>query len=187
MAMSKPQSLIINSPFEAPTYHWKRARDSKLELIGGRRPAGYEIFDTRNNTLRSVELALVNRVRERVDAWRTAGYPGVTSVTRQLLEHWRDLESGRQYAFYFCQLEAVETLIWHVEAPADYKQGIAIHGDGGAWERICNKMATGSGKTTVMAMIITWQVLNALTYPRRTKDFSRAVFIVAPGLTVKER
>ena len=55
------------------------------------------------------------------------------------------------------------------------------------WERLCNKMATGAGKTTVMAMIITWQVLNALTYPKRNKDFSRAVFIVAPGLTVKER
>ncbi|MCD6673172.1 MAG: DEAD/DEAH box helicase family protein [Burkholderiaceae bacterium] len=187
MAMSKPQSLIINSPFEAPTHHWKRTKTSKLELIGGRRPAGYEIFDTRNNTLRSVELPLVNRVRERVDAWRVADYPGITSVTRLLLGHWRDRESGRQHEFYFCQVEAVETLIWHVEAPADYKQGIAILGDGGAWERICNKMATGSGKTTVMAMIITWQVLNALTYPKRTKDFSRAVFIVAPGLTVKER
>ena len=48
-------------------------------------------------------------------------------------------------------------------------------------------MATGAGKTTVMAMIITWQVLNAVTYPKRNKDFSRAVFIVVPGLTVKER
>lgn len=66
-------------------------------------------------------------------------------------------------------------------------EGIAIPGDGGTWERFCNKMATGSGKTTVMSMIITWQVLNALTYPKRNKDFARAVFIVAPGLTVKER
>ena len=48
-------------------------------------------------------------------------------------------------------------------------------------------MATGSGKTTVMAMIITWQVLNALQYPKRNKDFSKVVFMVAPGLTVKER
>src|SRR3546814_19136006 len=48
-------------------------------------------------------------------------------------------------------------------------------------------MATGSGKTTVMAMVITWQVLNALAYPKRNKDFSKAVFIVAPGLTVRER
>ncbi len=181
------QSLIISSPFERPTHYWKRASDSKLELVEGRRPAGYEIFDTRNNTVRGVELELVNRIRERVDAWREAGYSGVTAVTRQLLEHWHDQDTKRIYAFYFCQLEAIETLIWQVEAAPEFKQGIAIPGDGGAWERLCNKMATGSGKTTVMAMIITWQTLNALTYPKRNKDFSRAVFIVAPGLTVKER
>lgn len=185
--MTAPKSLIINSPFERPTHHWLRQSDNKLELKKGRRSASYEIFDTRNNTVRTVELDLVNRIRERVDAWREAGYPGVTTVTRQLLEHWQDPDAIRQHAFYFCQIEAIETLIWHVEAPPDYKQGIAIPGDGGVWERLCSKMATGSGKTTVMAMIITWQVLNALTYPKRYKDFSRTVFIVAPGLTVKER
>ncbi len=185
--MTTTKSLIINSPFVRPTHHWLRKGDNKLELQTGRRPAGYEIFDTRNNTVRTVELDLVNRIRERVDAWREAGYPGVTTITRQLLEHWRDPDASRQNAFYFCQIEAIETLIWHVEAPPDYQQGIAIPGDGGVWERLCSKMATGSGKTTVMAMIITWQVLNALTYPKRNKDFSRTVFIVAPGLTVKER
>lgn len=185
--MTAPKSLIINSPFVRPTHHWLRQSDNKLELQTGRRPAGYEIFDTRHNTVRTVELDLVNRIRERVDAWREAGYPGVTTVTRQLLEHWQDPDASRQNAFYFCQIEAIETLIWHVEAPPDYQQGIAIPGDGGVWERLCSKMATGSGKTTVMAMIITWQVLNALTYSKRNKDFSRTVFIVAPGLTVKER
>ena len=185
--MKHPTALIINSPFERPTHHWHRAGDSRLETLEGRRPAGYEVFDTRNNTVRTVALEQVNRIRERVDAWRAADYPGVTAVTRQLLEHWQDPQTSRQYAFYFCQIEAIETLIWHVEAPPDFKQGIAIPGDGGAWERLCNKMATGSGKTAVIAMIITWQVLNALTYPKRNKDFSRTVFIVAPGLTVKER
>ena len=145
-----------NSPFERPTHHWRRVSDQRLELVEGRRPAGYEIFDTRNNTVRSVELELVNRIRERVDEWRDAGYPGVTAVTRALLEHWRDPEANRPYPFYFCQLEAIETLIWHVEAPAEFKQGIFVPGDGGPFERLCNKMATGSGKTTVMAMIITW-------------------------------
>lgn len=128
----------------------------------------------------------MNRIRERVDAWRDAQWPGVTTVTRSLLEHWHDRDA-RQLPFYFCQLEAIETLIWWVEAPADFKQGIFVPGDGGAWQRLCSKMATGSGKTTLMAMIITWQVLNAATYPRRNKDFARAVFIVAPGITVKER
>jgi type III restriction enzyme len=83
--MTQPKSLIINSPFERPTHHWRRVSDQRLELVEGRRPAGYEIFDTRNNTVRSVELELVNRIRERVDEWRDAGYPGVTAVTRALL------------------------------------------------------------------------------------------------------
>jgi type III restriction enzyme len=183
--MASPKTLIINSPYERPAFHWRDDRGA-LVLEKGRRPAGYEIFDTRNNTRRSEPLELVNRIRERVDAWREAWWPGVTTVTRSLLEHWHD-RSARQLPFYFCQLEAIETLIWWVEAPADFKQGLFVPGDGGPWERLCTKMATGSGKTTVMAMIITWQVLNAVTYPKRDKDFSRAVFVVAPGITVKER
>ncbi len=181
-----PTSLIINSPYLRPIQHWEQARDGTLTIIPERRPAGYEIFDVRSNTRRTESLDQVNEIRGRVDAWRAAGYPGITSVTRSLLEHWHDA-SARQHPFYFCQLEAIETLIWWVEAAPEFKQGIFIQGDGGAWERLCNKMATGSGKTAVMAMIITWQVLNALTYPKRNKDFSRAIFIVAPGLTVKER
>lgn len=184
--MAAPKSLIINSPYERPSRHWRQGHGGALSLVEERRDAGYEIFDIRNNTRRTETLALVNSVRKRVDEWRGAGYPGVTSVTRTLLEHWFD-RSARQYPFYFCQLEAIETLIWWFEAPQEHKQGIHIPGDGGAWERLCNKMATGSGKTTVMAMLIAWQVLNALTYPKRAKDFSRAVLIVAPGLTVKER
>lgn len=178
-------SLIINSAFECPQQHWIEAPGGKLQIKPERRPASYEVFDVRNNTKRIVVLGLVNTIRGRVDQWRAAGYPGITVVTRNLLEHWHD-QSAREYPFYFCQLEAIETLIWSVEGAQEFKQGIVIPGDGGAWERLCNKMATGAGKTTVMAMIITWQVLNALTYPKR-KDFSRAIFIVAPGLTVKDR
>ncbi len=184
--MPAPASLIINSPYARPIRHWKQAHGGALSIVDERREAGYEIFDIRNNTRRTESLALVNSIRERVDAWRAKDYPGITSVTRTLLEHWND-RSARQLPFYFCQLEAIETLIWCVEAPEEYKQGINVPGDGGAWERLCSKMATGSGKTTVMAMIVTWQVLNALTYPKRPRDFSRTVFVVAPGLTVKER
>ena len=179
------QSLIINSPYECPQFYWQDG-NQKLTLTTGRRPAGYEIFDTRNHKRRTESLDTVNQIRQRVDEWRVADYAGVTPVTRQLLSHWYD-QSARQLPFYFCQLEAIETLIWWVEGTAEFKQGVSVHGDGGAWERLCNKMATGSGKTTVMAMIITWQVLNALQYPKRNKDFSKVVFMVAPGLTVKER
>lgn len=151
-----------------------------------RRPASYDIINPTKNSKRTEELELVNRIRERVNEWREAGYPNVTTVTRQLLEHWND-RTQRTHPFYFCQLEAIETLIWWVEGPTNAKQGIVIPGDGGPFERICNKMATGSGKTTLMGMIITWQALNAMMFPRETKRFSKAVFVVAPGITVKER
>lgn len=157
------RSLIVNSPFEPPSHHWIEAH-GQLVLEPGRRSAGYEIFDPRHNTKRTEPLELVNRIRERVDAWRAAGYPGATTVTKSLLEHWHD-RSARERPFYFCQLEAIETQIWWVEATAEHRQGIAIPGDGGPWPRFCAKMATGAGKTTVMAMVFTWQVLNALTYP----------------------
>lgn len=184
--MSGPRSLIINSPYQEPARHWLQGTGTALNLVQSRRPAAYEVFDTRNNTKRTQELKLVNRIRERVEAWRAADYPGVTQVTRSLLAHWQD-STARMLPFYFCQIEAIETLIWWVEAAAEFNQGIFLEDDGGPWERVCSKMATGSGRTTVMAMVITWQVLNALAYPKRTKDFSRAVFIVAPGLTVRER
>ncbi|MBS0496999.1 MAG: DEAD/DEAH box helicase family protein [Proteobacteria bacterium] len=194
----KPSSLIINSPYLKPDRYWDQDDNGKLLSIQpGRRPAAYELYDTRTNTRRVEKLARVNAIRERLDAWREAGWPGVTSVTRQLLEHWFDrgewnseekrwIGGPRQYSFYFCQLEAIEALIWWLEAPQDFRQGIFLPGDGGPWERICNKMATGSGKTSVMALIITWQALNALHYPKDSR-FSKSVLIVTPGLTVKSR
>lgn len=181
-------SLILNSPYIAPTRHWLPGQgDAGGALVetAGRRPASYEIFDIRNNTRRSEPLERVNEIRGRVAAWRAADYPGATAVSRRLLEHWHD-RTARVHPFYFCQIEAIETLIWWVEGSPEFRQGIFLPGDGGAWERVCSKMATGTGKTLVMGMIVVWQVANALTYTKR-KDFSRAIFVVAPGLTVKER
>ncbi|MBK1720976.1 hypothetical protein [Thiocystis violacea] len=88
--MSSPKSLILNSPFDPPTRHWEQSADRTLKLIPERRSAGYELYDVRNNTRRVERLDLVNTIRNRVDTWRTDGYPGVTSVTRRLLEHWHD-------------------------------------------------------------------------------------------------
>ncbi|MER3429423.1 MAG: type III restriction endonuclease subunit R, partial [Meiothermus sp.] len=131
-----------------------------------------------------VEIPLVNQIRPRVKAWREAGYPGVTSITKRLLEHWRDPE--RDQRFFFCQLEAVETLIWLTEAPAAERVGIEIPGDGGDFERQCCKMATGTGKTIVMAMVIAWHILNKVANPQDAR-FSKNVLVIAPGLTVKSR
>ncbi len=153
--MAAPRSLIINSPYQCPAQHWQQAREGGLSLVPQRRAAGYEIFDVRNNTRRTEPLDRVNEIRGRVDAWRAADCPGITSVTRTLLDHWRDRTAGvRDLPFYFCQIEAVETLIWWTEATQEYRQGVYIPGDGGAWERLCSKMATGTGKTTLMAMMI---------------------------------
>jgi type III restriction enzyme len=187
--MAAPTSLIINSPFDEPRQHWAENPDRTLRIETTRRPAGYEIIDTRENTRRQVPIPLIDDIRKRVSDWRQDQYPGATSVTQELLAHWWDTErvTGRQYPFYYCQLEAIESLIWYTEAQPEYRQGINVPGDGGGFERLCNKMATGTGKTTVMAMIITWQVLNALTYPKSPRKYSSAVFVVAPGLTVKDR
>ena len=133
-----------------------------------------------------VEIPLVNLIRPRVRAWREAGYPGVTGITKRLLEHWTNPEEFDNRRLFFCQLEAAETLIWLAEAPAADKVGVEPQSDGGPFQRLCAKMATGSGKTVVMAMVIAWHILNKVTYPQDAR-FARNVLIIAPGLTVKSR
>ena len=181
--------LIVNSPYEEPKQHLKYNREiRKFELVDGRRPAGYIVASGASRTFDDpgifIPLDLVKRIRERVDAWRNAGYQGITSITRQLLEQWKDPE--RETKLFFCQIEAIETLIWLVESPESELQGIDIQEVGSPFQRICSKMATGSGKTIVMAMLIAWQFINKATYPKETK-FSKNVLVVAPGLTVKSR
>ena len=183
--------LIINSPYEEPTEHWRyHLETQKFSREEGRRPAGYIRATEKSKSYKDpgvfVELPLVNQIRPRVKAWREAGYAGVTGITKRLLEHWRDAEQRQYTRLFFCQLEAIETLIWLAEAPASERVGIEIPGDGGPFERLCCKMATGSGKTIVMAMLIAWQVLNKTAYPQ-DKRFAKNIFVVAPGLTVKSR
>lgn len=88
------------------------------------------------------ELPLVNQIRPRVKAWREGGYLGASGISKRLLEHWRDLEERDFRRFFFCQLEAIETLIWLAEAPPAERQGIVIPGDGGPFTRLCSKMAS---------------------------------------------
>src|SRR3989441_5084923 len=184
--------LIVNSPYEEPQRHWRHNRESRTFTLveGERRPAGYLIASEGSKAFDDpgvfVEIPLVNQIRPRVKAWREAEYPGVTGITARLLEQWRNPEEFETRRFFFCQFEAVETLIWLTEAPAAERVGIEVPGDGGAFHRLCAKMATGSGKTLVMAMVIAWNILNKVTYPQDAR-FSRNVFAVAPGLTVKSR
>lgn len=188
--MAGIDQLIINSAYHEPTHHWKYDLNGQTFVREeGRRPAGYFIAGQGSNQYNDIgqfiELPLVNRIRPRVKAWREAGYPGVTGVTRKLLDHWND-KDARQYPFFYCQMDAIETLIWLTEAPDAEKVGIDIPSDGGAFRRLCTKLCTGGGKTTVMAMLIAWMICNKVTYPQ-DKRFTKYVFIVAPGLTVKSR
>lgn len=190
---------IINSPFEEPTRYWEY-REGQPVLVEGRRPAGYyRRTRTSGSQVALLEeefmpLELVNTIRERVKVWRERGYPGVTPITRQLLQHWNNPERERK--LFFCQREAAETLIWLIEASPAEKQGIVIPQDTpspptgrvgvGSLTRYASKMATGSGKTVVMGMVIAWQVLNKLANPQ-DRRFSDAVLLVCPNLTIRER
>ena len=187
--MPNDQSLIINSPYKVPAEHWRVAEPgASLARVEGRRQAGYMIADPRAKPHQDkgifIPLPLVNQIRQRVDVWRAAGYPEVTGITKTLLEHWHDNEQ-RDFPFFFCQIEAIETLIWLIETSDYQKAGIEIPKDG-LLDRVCSKLATGTGKTVVMAMLIAWQSINRATYPQDGR-FSQNVFIVAPNLTVRER
>jgi type III restriction enzyme len=184
------QSLIICSPYEKPARYLNYIRETrKFEIVEGRRPAGYVVASFDSKTFDDpgtfIELPLVNKIRKRVDKWRDNRYPGITNITRSLLDYWTSKER-KDTKLFFCQIEAIETLIWLTEAPENERQGIEIPNDGSTFQRICSKMATGTGKTVVMAMLIAWQVINKATYKQDTR-FTKNILIVAPGLTVKSR
>ncbi len=187
---AKIEQLIINSPYQEPAKHWVYVRESQqFVLENGRRPAGYWRASGSNKRNYDdpgefVPIDIVNRIRPRVKSWRDAGYPGISGTTKKLLEHWNDREQ-RQFPFFWCQLEAIETAIWLMEASPAEKQGIDIPSEND-WERQCLKLATGTGKTIVMAMLIAWQSLNKMANPKDTR-FSKNILILAPGITVRDR
>ena len=140
--------------------------------------------------------ATINAVRAEVDKWRALPEIQwrVTPETARLLRHWRQHEFAGIRPF-FCQIEAVETAIWLTEvAPSAGKNGqrfIEHLANANAEAnpellRVALKLATGAGKTTVMAMLIAWQTINAVRYPN-SKRFTRGFLIVAPGITIRDR
>jgi type III restriction enzyme len=115
----------------------------------------------------------------------------VTRVTRNLLDHWN--AAGRERPLFFCQREAVETAIYLVEAAPrtgdawienDLRRANEAVNPG--LSRVAFKMATGSGKTVLMGMLIAWQALNKLTAPQDAR-FADAFLLVAPGITIRDR
>lgn len=141
--------------------------------------------------------AVINSVRQHVDQWRSLPNPSdwrVSPETARLLQHWRHHEFSGVRPF-FCQVEAVETAIWLTEvAPQLGKVGEgflehltnANNDANPELMRLALKLATGAGKTTVMAMLIAWQTINAVRRPQ-SKRFTRGFLIVAPGITIKDR
>jgi type III restriction enzyme len=161
--MNKIDKLIINSPYLEPSHYWSYDRETRsFSLAEGRRPAGYIVASETSKAFDDPgifnEIGLVNFIRPRIKKWRESGYPGVSGITKRLLDHWNDKEVRENRRLFFCQLEAIETLIWLNEAPESEKVGINIPDDEGEFIRLCSKMATGSGKTVDMAMLIAWQV-----------------------------
>jgi type III restriction enzyme len=196
---------ILNSPYDEPAEHWHIEEGKQPERRPGRRPAGYFYRDPKaplngnehEARGRWVELALVNLIRERVKEWHPLalrGEGGVTRTTTELLNYW--YREGRQHRLFFAQLEAAETIIFLTEARADFLQGIAIPPDEpseerkaegyGAFRRLACKMATGSGKTTVMGMLVAWSILNKVN-DRSDARFSDVVLVVCPNVTIRNR
>jgi type III restriction enzyme len=196
---------ILNSPFDEPSCYWFIRENYEPELKEGRRPS--IVYPPREgnvewelgNVLRKsppdefdpgYEMVLVNRIRERVKEWRSQRYPGVTRTTLELLEYWS--REGRERRLFFTQREAVETIIFFVESRADLLQGISVPVDQPvdetlrAFIRYACKMATGSGKTTVMGMLAAWSILNKIA-DRSDSRFSDVVLIVCPNVTIKGR
>ncbi|MGA0556804.1 BPTD_3080 family restriction endonuclease [Larkinella sp. VNQ87] len=150
-----------------------------------------------NDKQRYDPKSIINQVRQEVSKWRSLPNPNqwqVTPETAKLLQHWRS-HTFSSIRPFFCQVEAVETAIWLTEvAPNSGKTGKAIleHLANANYEanpdlmRLALKLATGAGKTTVMAMIIAWQTVNAVRRPQ-SRNFTRGFLIVTPGITIKDR
>ncbi len=202
------ENPIINSPFDEPARHFRFSDEGITnEVVDGRRVSSYfvpiarpkkkkgaaqlALFDTEWTQDRIEENRLVNDIRRRVAMWRKGGYVGVTPTTARLIAYWTD--PNREKKLFFCQNEALETAIYIAEVAKKY---------GDAWienavreandrsnpglPRTAFKMATGSGKTVVMAMLIVWHTLNKRANPQDAR-FSDTFLIVTPGITIRDR
>jgi type III restriction enzyme len=172
---------ILNSPYDCPGRHWElnAAGQPTRQILAGRRGA----------------QAIINELRENLDSWRQLPPSAwqVTPETARLLRHWRqhDFQGVRPF---FCQVEAAETAIWLAEVARHTRAGRRFlehlravnEGANGDLPRLALKLATGAGKTTVMAMLIAWLTVNAVRRPG-ARHFTRGFLVVAPGLTIKNR
>jgi type III restriction enzyme len=212
---------ILNSPYAFPGRHWHLDPDGqptdeiatfrrRSELLTPvpkpqrrrRTPGQGELGLGAGDGISTAEqeynpTPIINEIRTYVESWRNLPNPDqwqVTPETARLLQHWRKLEWSGIRPF-FCQIEAVETVIWLTEvapkrgpAVAKFWTHIRAANEQSNPElvRLALKLATGAGKTTVMAMLIAWQTVNATRHPG-SRQFSRAFLVIAPGITIKDR
>jgi len=212
---------VLNSPYEYPARYWELDDQGQptQRIIESRRRAEFitpipkprkrkgsdaqqqMIFDEGKGLSTQEQqydpTPVINELRRHVDQWRSFPNPndwGVTPETARLLQHWRHYKFNN-FRPFFCQVEAVETLIWLIEvAPKSGKKGkgflehlsAANEQANPELMRLALKLATGAGKTTVMAMLIAWQTINAVRRPN-SKKFTRGFLVVTPGLTIRDR
>lgn len=212
---------ILNSPYEPPTrFHALDGEGQPLDQppVDGRRPCDFitPVPKPKRRSAKAAQASLIfgdaegltsedqeynpkpiiNEIRSHVATWRALPSDrdwGVTPATARLLHHWRRTEVEGLRPF-FCQVEAVETVIWLTEVARSQKRYAHLwtHIEAANKQsspdllRIAMKMATGAGKTTVMAMLIAWQAINAVRSPA-SSHFSRGFLIVTPGITIRDR
>ena len=221
MTVTFAEQPILNSPYEYPSRHWELEDGVPTDRILERRreseyvtpvpPPRRRVGQTAM-TLGVEELSdesqeydptpIINLIRERVHTWRAipdSKQWGVTAETERLLKHWRQHEFQGIRPF-FCQIEAVETVIWLTEVAGIFRaarpraefRGIHRQITGSNAQanpellRLALKLATGAGKTTVMAMLIAWQVANAVRSPN-SRQYTKGFLVVTPGITIRDR
>jgi type III restriction enzyme len=205
VADTRIENPILNSPFTEPTRHFRFGEEGiTSEVVEGRRPSAYFVpipqakkksgqqsFETEWTKDRLKESDAINLIRGKVDRWRRQGHPLVTPTTRRLLEYWTD--PAREKQLFFAQVEALETAIYIAEAARPSGDVYTINTLVEAAERanpglfrVAHKMATGSGKTVVMAMLIAWQTLNKAASPQ-DRRFADRFLVATPGITIRDR
>lgn len=208
-------SPILNNPYDEPKWHYDTTLEGNLDyskILKGRRPyaanltvmpntsSAKSLFSAEEIQIEDKNADFINTIRKVVKEWREQDYPKVTRTTHELLSYWF-LNPEREFnkSLFFCQREAVETAIYLNEvAPRDPNLGRSILHDldmrretiSDKYEdilpRTAFKMATGTGKTVVMAMLILYHYINKKENPQDTR-FADHFLIVAPGITIRDR
>ena len=167
----------------------------------GRGTQGQFVLDANSAVLETAKqqyelTVLIGGLRQELAEWRALPEQQwrVTPETARLLKHWRCHEFNDIRPF-FCQVEAVETAIWLTEvAPGlgNRRRGFleriqaACDQANPGLSRVALKLATGAGKTAVMAKLIAWQTVNAVRRPNSPR-FTRGFLVVTPGITIRDR